>query len=170
MKVPRIRIAWVMVAVAVAALNFGAIRAWSQLRIGHGLGPKGRIVSYINNTVDELVIGALPMANVLVIGLLLGQRHSASRPFLLGFETFGVAALAFFVVLAYFYTEEVVQPYVLWFLRLRSLQRIVANFSPVFRIPIFYSIAALLVGLPQLVFALVGGLLSHRFRITITLR
>ena len=32
MKVPRFRIAWVMVAVAIAALDFGAIRAILVLR------------------------------------------------------------------------------------------------------------------------------------------
>src|SRR4029079_9112549 len=98
-------------------------------------------------------------------GLLLGQRRPGSLPVLLGFEAFGVVALGLFVALAYFYTEEIVQPYVLWFLSRRPLQRFAANFSPVVRPPIFYSVAMLLVGLPQFAFALMGGLLSRRFRV-----
>ena len=165
MKVPRFRIAWGMAFVALAALNFGAIPAWSHLRIGHGIGANGRSVILVNNTYDEMSIGSLPMVDVLLLGLLLGRRRLASLPFLLGFEAFGVIALGLFVALAYFYTEEIVQPYVLWFLRLRPLQRFAANFSPVVRPPIFYSIAMLLVGLPQLAFALVGGLLVRKFGI-----
>ena len=41
-NVVRFRVAWIMVLVAIAALNFGAIRAWSDLRIGHALGVNGR--------------------------------------------------------------------------------------------------------------------------------
>ncbi len=68
------------------------------------------------------------------------------------------------MALAYFYTEEIVQPYVLWFLRLRSLKSFAANFSPVVRPPIFYSIAMLLVGFPQLAFALIGGFLFRKLK------
>ena len=51
-----------------------------------------------------------------------------------------------------------IQPSILWVLRVKSLQRTVANFNPALRISIFYSVATLLVGLPQLAFALLGGL------------
>ena len=165
MRLPRFRITWFMVFVAVAALNFSAIRAWSHLRIGHGIGANGRSFTWINNTYDDLLFGSLPMVNVLLLGLLLGQRRLASLPFLLGFEAFGVVALGLFVALAFFYTEEFVHPYVLWFLRLRPIQRFAANFSPVVRLPIVYSIVMLLVGLPQLAFALMGGLLFRKFGI-----
>jgi hypothetical protein len=55
MRVPRFRIAWLMVAVAIAAVDSGAIRAMLGIR------PDAAIL---------LVFGALPMANVLVVGLL----------------------------------------------------------------------------------------------------
>ena len=61
MKVPRIRIAWGMALVALFALNFGAIRAWSHLRVGHGIGANGRSITVIDNTYDELFLGSLPM-------------------------------------------------------------------------------------------------------------
>jgi hypothetical protein len=152
-KVPRFRITWLMVFVAIAALNFGAIRFWYQLRLDRNT---------VNNWVEVLTYGTLPMANLLAVGIMIGLRRPETRPFLWGFEAFGATALAFFVPLAYLYTEEMVQPYFLWVLRLRSLQRTVNHFSPVVRVPIFYSIATLLVGLPQLAFAIIGGLLSRK--------
>jgi hypothetical protein len=141
-----------MILVAIAALNFGAIRVWYQLRGGG---------NSINNWVEALTYGTLPMANLLAVGIMIGLRRPEARPFLWGFVAFGATALAFFVPLAYLYTEEVVQPYVLWVLRLQSLKSVTRNLSPEARIPIFYSIATLLVGLPQLAFALIGGLLCN---------
>ena len=64
MKVPRFRIAWGMVFVAIVALNFGAIRA------SFGFEP------YV---AQALLLGALPMANVLAGGILIGQRRPGSR-------------------------------------------------------------------------------------------
>jgi hypothetical protein len=87
MKAPRFRIAWVMVAVAIAATNFAAIRAF---------------VEYVSVLGEVLLFGALPMANVLVVGFLIGLRHSGRRPFLLGFELFGAIALAFYIALSCF--------------------------------------------------------------------
>lgn len=158
MKVPRIRIHFLMILVAIVALDFGAIRLWSQLR----LMADGQTV---NNRVEVLTYGILPMANLLAVGILIGPRRSERRPFLWGFEASGALALAFFVALAYFYTEEVVQPYILWGLRLRSLRTVTDVLGPTLRIPIFYSIATLLVGLPQVAFALMGGLLSRQLTI-----
>jgi hypothetical protein len=60
MKPPRFRIAWITVAVAIAAPNFGAIRAL-LLRHEHVLDDqRGMLLS----------LGALPMANVLAAGFL----------------------------------------------------------------------------------------------------
>ena len=79
MKIPRIRIGWVMVAVAVAALSFGAIRA---------------IFAATGQILSPWVVGTLPMANVLGVGLLIAQQRPRYYPFLLGFEAFGAMALA----------------------------------------------------------------------------
>lgn len=97
-KAPRFRIAWVMVAVAIAALDFTAIRAL--------LGPYTNSLEYQKTML--LLLGALPMANVLAVGMLIGQRRPASRPFLLGFEAFGAMALALSIALASCFPEEVV--------------------------------------------------------------
>src|SRR5437867_3038453 len=71
---PRFRIGSMMVLVAIAALNFAAIRVASNYR---------------EPTRDLLVTGALPMANVLVVGLLMGCHYRQSRRFLWGLEVFG---------------------------------------------------------------------------------
>jgi hypothetical protein len=55
MRVPRFRIAWVMVAVAIGALDFGAIRA---------------LLKQVSFVAGFLILGALPMANILVVGIL----------------------------------------------------------------------------------------------------
>src|SRR4051794_21903333 len=80
---PRFRIAWGMVAVAIAALDFAAIRASLEFR-----------------EAVLLVLGALPMANVLAVGILIARQRPGSRPFLLGFEAFGAMALALFITVA----------------------------------------------------------------------
>jgi hypothetical protein len=81
---PRFRIAWLMVAVAIAGINFAAIRALLDL----------------NGTAAQLLlVGALPMANVLIVGIMIARQRVRSRPFLLGFEVFGAIALALYIYL-----------------------------------------------------------------------
>jgi hypothetical protein len=103
------------------------------------------------------------MANVLVIGLLRAQSRPGSRPFFLGFETFGLAALVSLLRGVGILLHRGGRPTLrsLAFLRLRSIQRIVANLSTGVRTPIVYSSAMLLDGSPQLVFYLGGGLLPQ---------
>jgi hypothetical protein len=143
-KVPRFRIAWLMVFVAIAALDFRAIRAVSDIRSRTN-----------NNGIDILVLGALPMANVLAVGLLTSLRRRGHRPFLLGFEAFGAAALVLYIALVGFFAEEAVMPYL--YLILKPLERTIGLHTP-----IFYSITAVMLGLPQLAFALIGGVLSRQ--------
>src|SRR4051794_10506007 len=85
-----------MVIVAIAALNFGAIRA---------------VMDQGGPTNERLAMGAIPMANFLAVGLLLGFRRRMSRPFLLGFELFGATALASYSIVASLFSVEVVFPY-----------------------------------------------------------
>jgi hypothetical protein len=156
-KLPRFRIAWIMVAVAIAALDFGAIRA---LLVRHG------------SALDDqrsmcLLLGALPMTNVLAVGMLIGQRRPARRPFLLGFEAFGVTALVLFIALAICFPREVVIPY--FAPLVAPVERFIGPGRP-FYIPIGGLVVAVVLVGPQMVFALVGGLLSRRFKVTITRR
>jgi hypothetical protein len=147
-----------MVAVAIAALDFAAIRA---------LLPRHA------NVLDDqrgmcLLLGALPMANVLAVGMLIGHRRPGSRPFLLGFEAFGAMALAFFIALASCFPRETVMSYLVPFVA--PLERIIGPDRPFVYIPIQFFVAVIMLSWPQLAFALIGGFLSLRFKITITPR
>jgi hypothetical protein len=155
MKLPRFRIAWVMVAIAIAAINFGAFRAAYDSQTGGVM----------------LTIGALPMADVLILGILIARQSLPSRPFLLGFVVFGGIALALYVCLVTFCVLNGFWP-MTWYLSFA--------FDPLFRlfrptetlaiIAIEVPVAVLMLVGPQLVFALIGGFLSRRYRITITRR
>src|SRR5437667_5701205 len=136
-----------MALVALVALNLGAIREY----------PVGYLVN------DLMLMGCLPIGNVLAVGLLLGFRRRTSRPFLLGFELFGATALASYSIVASLFAMEVVIPY---------LHSVTQPLSDSFGRPhslaqllVLYSIATVMLGLPQLVIALAGGLLFRKFRI-----
>jgi hypothetical protein len=152
-KPPRFRIAWIMVAVAIAAFDFTLIR---------------RLLDYRTPAGDFLLVGAVPMANVLAIGMLVGQRRPGWRPFLLGFVAFGAMALAVFVAGAIFFTDELVMPYLA--LVLRPMVTIIGQRPPVVLIPIWFSCAVIMLGLPQLAFALLGSFLFRRFKVIVVHR
>ena len=153
-----------MVAVAVAALNFGAIRAMD--------GPVPGRPHWVLGWGWDL--GILPMANVLAVGLLVALRRPRHLPFLLGFEAFGAMALARYIVLVS-HDAHSMESY------LKRLDFIAVTIGPdrlFVLIPVVISAGVVMLGLPQLVFALVGGLLSQlvsailsrRFGISITPR
>ena len=149
MRPPRFPIVWVMVFVALAALEFGAIRA---------------VTDYEGSTRDSLVVGALPMANFLVVGLLIGLRHPWSRRFILGFELFGATALALYIAMAILFADELGQSYLE--LAIKPLRETLGRAGwTTFRLLMAYFILSLWACLPQLGFALIGGFLSRNFRI-----
>ncbi|MFO0892050.1 MAG: hypothetical protein U0790_23300 [Isosphaeraceae bacterium] len=152
---PRIRIAWVMAAIAVAAFNFAAIRAMFDYPLS-----------------EPLVFGALPMANVLALGILVGRRRPGSRPFLLGFVAFGATALALFVTFSS--ASLLLENYTLINAYLtpvmRPIEESIGQNRPFIFIPTALFAYVVMLGWPQLVFALIGGSLSRRYRITITRR
>ena len=154
----RFRIAWVMVAVAIAALDFAAIRALLPRHTDVLDDQKGMC----------LLLGALPMANVLVVGMLIGHCCPGSRPFLQGFEAFGAMALALFLLLASSFPREVVMRYLVPFVA--PVEWITGPANPFASIPIQCFVAVIVLGLPQVAFALFGGSLSRKFRVTITRR
>jgi hypothetical protein len=146
---PRFPIVWVMVFVALAALEFGAIRA---------------VTDYRGATRDSLVVGALPMANFLVVGLLIGHRRRGSRRFLLGFELFGATALTLYIAMAILFTDELGQSYLEP--AIKPLRATIGRTGwTTSRLLIAYFMLSLWACLPQLAFALIGGFLSRNFRI-----
>ena len=170
MKTPRIAIASVMLAVAIAALDFGAIRAFSDARSRSCnqlvRGPKDpaefdRIEDSLIR-VDLLVSGALPMGNILVaVGLLVHQRQR-SHPFFLGFAVFGAAALAVYIAAVSRVTYEQLRPYL--DLVLEPLKKSFGPSPALARSAVVYLIFAVMLVLPQMAFALIGGLIFRKFR------
>jgi hypothetical protein len=153
-KAPRFRIAWVMVAVAIAALDFWATREL--------LDPRAPQIGML------LLSGALPTANILAIGLLVAHQRPGNRPFILGFEVFGAFALVLFVILATPIRGELVTDYYLLPV-LELSQAYVKDRLLIFRLTGIFVVVVILV-VPQVLFALIGGFLSRRFKITIARR
>ena len=148
MQGPRVRIAWVMVFIAVAAVDLAAIRA-----VFERPGPVGFL----------LATGALPMANLLGLGLLVGGLHRRSRPFLLGFETLGALALVFYVsaVLTPSDRESVPGRIVFGYLRLAWDLRVSGSAPSILRRLIAYLALAIWATWPQLAIAVAGGLFTR---------
>jgi hypothetical protein len=88
----------------------------------------------------------------------LTHYRPGSRPFLLGFEAFGVMALILFFGLAICFPREVVMPYLEPFLS--RIATIIGQGRPFVLIPIECFVAVVLLGWPQLAFALRRGFLS----------
>jgi hypothetical protein len=151
-KVPRFRIAWVMVFVAFAALNFAAMRV---------------VLVQSGPTSELLAVGALPMAIILAVGHLVGLRRRGSRPFLLGFEVFGVMALAIYVALVSFSPQKTVIPYL--DALLQPIRQTIGQARPIVLVVTIVPVAVAMLGLPQLTFALLGGFLSRNNRISLTI-
>jgi hypothetical protein len=136
-----------MVFVALAALNFGAIRA---------------VFDHKSRTSYLMGIGAVPMANVLAVGLLIGHRRRRNRRFLWSFVVLGAVALALYVAVASLFAEELVIPYMMLSYNLIfGYKGLLRSLQPYF--VVYYPVLALMLGLPQLALALVGGLLFHAY-------
>lgn len=152
MKVPRIRIAWVMFAVAILAVDFAVIREF---------------LDYASPLGAELLFGALPMANVLVVGLLIAQQRPRSRQFLLGFELFGAIALASYIDLALLFRGPggPIRAYVA--IVLDPIEAVLGQPFSLLSLIIIWTVIVVMLGWPQVAFALIGGFLSRRFKINV---
>jgi hypothetical protein len=153
MKIARFRIAWGMVGIAIAALDFAVIRA--MLRYPE---------------IGFFVLGALPMVNVLVVGTLVAQQRPGNRPFLLGFAVSGAMVLALFVALIIRDQNQDGPIFCYLSLLYVPMDKAVGLDRPYVRIPLECFVVVGMLTVPQLAFALIGGFLSRRFKITITRR
>jgi hypothetical protein len=147
-----------MALIAIVALDFAALRSLSDL--GNGTPYP------IPCVIDAFITGALPMVNVVAVGVLLARQDSGRISFILGFETFGATALVLYIGCVSMFPEDLLVPFfkrVIWPLAHTLGQRPYPRTAgyPL----ILYSIAPILFFLPQLAFALIGGCLFRRFRI-----
>jgi hypothetical protein len=143
----RISIAGMMGAVAIAALDCMAIRT---PRSGQSV------------TECMLVLGGLPMANVLVAGLLIlvsdrssGRLH---RPWLMGFQVAGWTALFLYAAGAYSHAYALREGIV------RALTALSALGNTAYISAVMATLSA-----PQLGLALLGGWLNWRYEIGVTI-
>jgi hypothetical protein len=164
MKAPRFRINWLMGCIALAALNLGVMRLLEDLGL--------RLIALTHtdrfyHMIETLVVGALPMLNVLGIVLVIGLRRRCSHRSLWGFVLFGSIALALYVAAATSYPDELLRPFSKLLRPIVVALRDGQGSLSAENVLILKSIAALILFLPQLAFALVGVFLSH-FRISVT--
>jgi hypothetical protein len=144
-----------MVAVAVAAFGFSAFRIdlgdWKVYRIWH-----------------EYVIGVVPMACVLTYGLFIGcsdlLRRARCHPFLVGFEVFGWAslfALASFMAVNFetqFRLLDRLDPLTQYALQTSTLE---------YKDPKILTFHVIVIGLPELIVALIGGWVTNSLGIVV---
>ena len=114
--------------------------------------------------IGYLVIGAIPMANILAFGLLIYLRGQGKLRFLLGFETFGTVALAIYVFGLVLFTNELITPLNDNFTkclisRFRDERFQDGLFINKAELASLYSVTIAILTLPQVAFALLGGLL-----------
>jgi hypothetical protein len=153
-----------MAFVAVAALNFGAIRGMSDIKSAiYGAKTNEEFQASVRmlETITVLKLGALPMANVLAVGLLIGYWRRQSRRFLCGFEVFGATGLALFIAGARLFPDILVMPY----LRLVGPFVGPGPYISALEILIAYSACSVMLVLPQVVIAIIGGVLTRNFRV-----
>jgi hypothetical protein len=148
-KARRLRIASIMLIVAVAALNLGVLQA--RILRNHGL-----------------LLSALPMANALAVGLATARTRRGSRPFLVGFLAFGAIAVVAYAAAVTWFDDQIktlcIQPVLCYLVRTIGLGQ------PLILLPAEDVALVVMLVLPQFVFALMGGLISRRYRISIITR
>lgn len=148
MTLPRLSIIELMAVVALFAFDCAAF------------GVLARAEPVYPELVGLIGLGVLPMANVLVVGLLPLLRGGSGRcsHFRAGFEAFGGAALLLFLSLTLLASHGIHQVID------AAVRPLVPPMSPVIHIvlPILL--------MPQLAFALLGGWLNRRFEVTVTRR
>jgi hypothetical protein len=131
-----------MMIVAVAGLNLGVLQA--------------RIVRD-----HPLLLGALPMANALAVGLVIARPRRGSRPFLLGFLAFGAIAMATYAAVVGWFDDQIKTLYIAPVLRyLVNTIRLGRPLTLLLAQDIAFVV---LMVLPQFVFALTGALISRKF-------
>jgi hypothetical protein len=113
-----------------------------------------------------LFLGALPMANVLAVGMLVAHQRPRSRRFLFGFEVFGVSALAFYIALVRFQRQALIL-----YISYVNGPILFARFPPdVVEFSIVFCIAFAMLSLPQVALAAIAGLFARTLKTAVRLR
>src|SRR5262249_7068797 len=151
---------WLVALAVIVALDIGVARTVSGFKSRLGrvkTNEEFQAQARITMVAETLAIGALPMANLLAIGLLIEPGGDRRRRFFLGFEAFGATALALFIAGAILFPDELVRPYL--GLVIGPFLQTSGTPSTTIRIRILYGLCAAMLVLPQVAFAVVGGIL-----------
>jgi hypothetical protein len=143
-KPPRVQLGWIMILIALVAIDLGVLR---------------ENLLYSGWTGRLLVQGTLPMANALVIGLLISRRRPKTRTFFLGFGAVGMIASASFA-LATIYTKTYL--WIDWYAEfgISLMEKMVTRDRATLFITLAYLAVMSMLGVPQLVLAFLGGLFA----------
>jgi hypothetical protein len=151
MRFPPIRIVWAMAFIALVALELAAMRAIA------GFTSPDMTSMWLVMSVGLACQGVL---TVLAIGLLVGYRSRASRPFVVGFEVFGIAALGLYIAGVVTYSQELILQFQYAVRPLADLLRD-GPFMSTGKMWLAHLIIEILVSLPLLAMAAIGGFLTH---------
>lgn len=101
------------------------------------------------------------MANALAIGFLIGRRHPARWPLVLGFAAAGLMAAASFVLAT---THRTTYPWVDWYadLGVSWAAKVATGDRPAWFITLAYLSNMVMLGAPQLALACLGGVVAGR--------
>lgn len=153
MKFLRFRLAGMMAFVAFAALYFGGLRTFDE---------------FVSPVPQAFLLGTLPMAIIVATAVVIGQLRPGTSPFLRGFEAFGAMALVAYAALILSSGPAALHHY--FALLDEPWDKTIGGAASFLSDLISPFVLVIILGLPQLAFALIGGFLSKRYRITITRR
>jgi hypothetical protein len=142
-----------MAFVAFAALYFGGVRAFDKL---------------ISPMPQAFLLGTLPMTIILATAIVIGQLRPGPNLFLSGFEVFGAMALAAYAALILSSSPKALHHY--FALLDEPWDKTIGDASSFHASLISPFILVVILVLPQLAFALLGGFLSRRFKVIIVRR
>lgn len=151
MKPALTRIAWFVCLIAAVAINVAIYTALS------GLAGRNFRDLALGAVCSALAVGALPMVNILAIGLLIAARRPESRPFVLGFELLGCTALLMYLISAFSFTRELLMPYM--GIGVNAATLIVGPLGNLTTYKVFVATCVVITiqVLPQLLIAVAGG-------------
>lgn len=147
MRTPRLRITDSMAIVAITALEFGMFVA--LLRDAMTEDDRSR-----SGPAWYLILGALPMAYIWAVVLLMAYRRRAGGLFLLGFGGFGGMGLAGYYAMANLH-PEIIGEYLWSFLQHLPYP----HAHPPWSFPLVLLASVIVLVLPQLLFALLCGVI-----------
>ncbi len=152
MRMPRFRIGWAMAFIGFVAVELAVLRG--ILRFSSPSFTTTWQVQFVGLACQGLL-------TALAIGVMVACHRRASRPFLVGFEAFGIAALALYIAGVVSYPQELIR------FSQTALRPIVNLFAdgPIMSSGAVWLIAGIVEGaisLPLLAFAAIGGFLTHR--------